>query len=88
MKLIECADGTIIFYCPACEMNHGINKTWVISKDMENPTITPSILSRTPNYKGIPDYKCHMFVKNGMIEYLSDCSHWMAGKTIKMEETK
>lgn len=29
--------------------------------------------------------KCHSFVTDGVIRYLSDCTHAMAGKEIKME---
>ncbi len=28
--------------------------------------------------------RCHSFVKNGHIEYLSDCTHSLAGQTIEM----
>lgn len=29
--------------------------------------------------------RCHLFVRNGMIEFLSDCTHKLAGKTVKLE---
>lgn len=29
---------------------------------------------------------CHTFVTNGQIQYLSDCTHEYAGKTVEMEE--
>ena len=28
--------------------------------------------------------RCHLFVRNGFIEYLPDCTHKLAGKTVKM----
>lgn len=27
-------------------------------------------------------YRCHSFIRNGRIEFLSDCSHKLAGKTV------
>jgi len=30
--------------------------------------------------------RCHTFVRNGMIEFLSDCSHSFAGQTIELPE--
>lgn len=33
---------------------------------------------------GAKEIRCHSFVRNGMIEYLSDCTHVLAGKTIPM----
>lgn len=29
---------------------------------------------------------CHSFVRDGMIQYLSDCTHSLAGQTVEMEE--
>lgn len=28
---------------------------------------------------------CHMFIRGGMIEYLNDCTHSLAGQTVPME---
>lgn len=28
---------------------------------------------------------CHSFVRNGKIEFLSDCTHELAGKTVELE---
>jgi hypothetical protein len=33
---------------------------------------------------GAKDMVCHIFVRNGQIEYLGDCTHDMAGKTVPM----
>ena len=30
--------------------------------------------------------RCHSFVRNGKIQYLNDCTHALAGKTVDMEE--
>lgn len=31
-------------------------------------------------------YRCHLFIRNGRIEYCHDCSHGLAGQTIDMVE--
>lgn len=31
-------------------------------------------------------YRCHSFVRNGMIEFLNDCSHEHAGQTMELPE--
>lgn len=35
---------------------------------------------------GFECVRCHSFVRNGMIEFLSDSSHSMAGKTVEIPE--
>lgn len=32
------------------------------------------------------DSVCHSFVKDGMIEYLTDCTHALSGQTLPLEE--
>jgi hypothetical protein len=73
------------FYCPGCKSNHRITvgtyqgrPAWTFDGDMESPTFSPSLLH--------PDIGCHLFVRRGQIEYLSDCRHHLAGKTVPMED--
>jgi hypothetical protein len=68
------------FYCPGCKHSHMFNEQWSFSGDMNAPTFSPSLL----NYTDLE--RCHLFVKNGKIEYLSDCKHALAGQTIEMED--
>ena len=41
-----------------------------------------------PDRKGVPfesaDVRCHTFVTDGRIQYLSDCTHHLAGQTIDL----
>lgn len=46
--------------------------------------LEPSVLTRS-NYNGEP-YVCHCFVRNGMIEFLSDCTHALAGQTVPVPD--
>ena len=70
-----------MFYCPGCKSNHVYDTRWGFNGNRDNPTFTPS-------YKA--DYGdgriCHLYVKNGNIEYLNDCFHEFKGQTIPMEE--
>lgn len=36
--------------------------------------------------KGYKNTICHSFIRNGKIQYLNDCTHELAGKTIDMEK--
>lgn len=73
--------GLFMFYCPGCKCSHGVTNIWKI--DIPNNTISPSVLVRSGNEKG--PTVCHSFVRNGTIQYLNDCTHNLAGKTVDME---
>jgi Family of unknown function (DUF6527) len=86
-------DGEIIGYiimCPACGFGHCFytnykdHPNWSFNGDLEKPTFSPSMLiheSPTGEIK-----RCHSFVRNGNIEFLTDCGHSMAGKTVSLPE--
>lgn len=90
-------DGEIVGHyvtCPACsqagveeihvfaaKMNNG-TPGWSFNGDLEKPTFSPSMLAQG-TYAGKP-YRCHSFVRDGKIEYLSDCTHALAGKTVEL----
>jgi hypothetical protein len=75
---------------------------WGFNGDFEKPTFSPSILERSGHCSGhfqgdIKDcyfckeglnlcYVCHSFVRDGMIQFLSDCTHELAGKTVPLED--
>jgi hypothetical protein len=54
---------------------------WTFNGDQHNPTVQPSILVD----KDRPERRCHLFIENGNIRYLSDCHHALRGKTVPME---
>lgn len=67
---------------------------WGFNGDENKPTITPSIKVTYPaNPEAKEEFKewreeriCHSFIKDGMIQYLSDCTHNLAGQTIELPE--
>ena len=93
LKKTEYKEGEYVFWCPGCQCEHSVNTeikgslhpVWSLSGSLDNPTIFPSICVTTkwsvPCFK---DKVCHLFIRNGKIEYLPDCTHELAGKTVDM----
>jgi len=85
-------DGHLIFWCPGCDMPHGIQTgqgagpRWGWNNDVEKPTFTPSILVRFPWGPEKKQCVCHSFVREGKIEFLSDCTHNLAGQTVSLPD--
>ena len=92
-------------WCPGCDELHGIEvgegkpSAWGWDKNLEAPTITPSIkVSGTQWSKDQSFYRanhhvpsggamtCHSFVRAGRWEFLGDCTHNLAGQTVDMVE--
>lgn len=87
----------VLFECPGCEEGHQIDTAkWEFNNDYENPTFSPSYLTWVdPNPKADPKFRngkyyngfrCHSFIRNGYIEFLSDCTHKLAGQTVRLPE--
>ena len=76
------------FWCAACKCGHWFRvgdapvqaKWWTFNGNTEKPTVTPSI--RVTSH---PITCCHLFITDGQIQYLADCTHELAGKTVPME---
>jgi hypothetical protein len=83
---------TYFFYCPGCREVHSLNHSWKFNGDIIRPTFTPSILvwrdaipdaiERFKEYR--KPYHCHSFITDGRIQFLSDCTHDLAGQTIDL----
>lgn len=70
--------------CPVQINVTGPHPVWGWNEDVYNPTFTPSILTRLPWGEERKEICNHVFVRNGKIQYLGDCSHEYAGKTIDL----
>lgn len=103
---LEKSKGMYLFWCPGCQCAHSVwteneghqHPIWNWNKDLEKPTVSPSILVNYRHPKGYSNenhapigYKgeydndvCHSFVRDGKIQYLADCTHELAGKTVDM----
>jgi hypothetical protein len=87
MKLRSLHDGLAQIWCPACNGGHTVrisgNGAWEFNGDFDRPTLTPSVLV---TWNGEPPMRCHSFVRDGRIEFLSDCTHALAGQTVDLLE--
>lgn len=83
MKILRRDDGGIWFWCEGCDHAHQFGTSWNITGTDDKPTVSPSILV---TYNGEPPSRCHSFIREGRIEYLSDCTHALAGKTVDLPD--
>lgn len=90
----------VYLWCPGCyvESGHGTHSPgvlgddgshpqteWTWNGDLLCPSFEPSYLTWTGDREK-PDTRCHSFIRNGQWQYLSDCTHTFAGKTVNMIE--
>jgi hypothetical protein len=71
-----------MFMCPGCGHEHAFTSIWIFNGDMDKPTVIPSILVDRDK----PERRCHSFIKDGKIQFLSDCHHALAGKIVDLPE--
>ena len=71
-----------IFFCPGCKCSHVVDARWTFNGDLDKPTFSPSLLCN-PDH---PASRCHTFIRDGNIEFLSDCFHELAGTTVEIPE--
>lgn len=83
------SDGQLIFNCPGCGCMHGVypkgmagaGPRWDIHSI--NPfTISPSLLVTMNHRDGAR--RCHSFIKDNHIQFLSDCTHELKSKTVPL----
>lgn len=102
MRAKHTSNERISFMCLGCGRRHvvqvgeGTGPRWSWNGSLEMPTSSPSVLVTWNEPSDNPDEfddtskdvkkVCHTFVRNGQIEYLSDCTHSLAGKTIDLPE--
>jgi Family of unknown function (DUF6527) len=85
-------DGTLIWECPGCGNGHGVPVVgahrWEWNQSLTKPTLSPSVkvLAHPTSKPFKPQPLCHIFMRDGRIEFLSDCGHALVGKTIEMED--
>lgn len=85
---------SLSFHCPGCRRGHGVpvdgSRGWVWNQNLEKPTLSPSILvtynGSDAGADGAPPAVCHSFVTDGRIQFLSDCTHELAGQTVDLPD--
>lgn len=63
-----------------------MNDGWTWNGSVDAPTFAPSILVRWRGYDEDKPVEtcCHSFVREGMIQFLTDCTHRLAGQTVPL----
>ncbi|RVD39051.1 ammonia monooxygenase [Mesorhizobium sp. M4A.F.Ca.ET.020.02.1.1] len=90
--------GRLMFWCPGCDEAHVIGPSWTFNGNFDRPTFQPSVLVTGVQKITDEEYdrvmagekieprplRCHSFVTDGQIQFLSDCTHARAGQTIAL----
>lgn len=90
MKLLPFTKGAEIvgysFYCPGCKHHHAFyvagRLVWQFNGDMERPTFSPSLV----NNKDDPKTRCHLFLRDGQLQFLGDCWHDLKNQTVPLPD--
>jgi hypothetical protein len=88
-------DYTLTFDCPGCKIGHVVylnhpgnihHPGWGWNNDVNNPTFSPSLLVEFPWWNGeaYDQKRCHSFIRDGQIQFLSDCTHELANQTVPL----
>lgn len=67
---------------------------WVFNGNMDTPTFTPSLMVKmgpmwpewSEAHGGRQFEICHSFIIEGRIQFLSDCTHKLAGQTVDLPD--
>ena len=102
MQKVKISAGRALFRCPGCGDLHQVavdppfenGARWNWNGSLTEPTFTPSILvTYSANPSAEEEFKewrterrCHSFVTNGHIQFLSDCTHQLAGQTVDLPD--
>jgi hypothetical protein len=88
-KIHDYGSGDWAFLCPGCGYEHSFRVNaddsrpqWKWNGSVEKPTFTPSLVV----FHGDPLRQCHSYVKEGNIQFLSDCFHNLKNKTVEIPD--
>lgn len=75
-----------LYICPGCGYEHAFGLKadgghHEFNMDLNNPTVSPSLVQ---NFT--PGKLCHSFIREGKIQFLSDCWHHLKGQTVELPE--
>lgn len=95
-KLRSQEGGLVAYWCQGCESCHSIRvnatdrPSWTWDGNVDAPTFSPSVLV---TYDGsdvgiddAPPERCHTFIRGGMVEFLGDSTHALAGQTLPLPD--
>lgn len=88
-------DGGYGHWCPGCKELHVIHTErpnhcgaqWAFDGNVAAPTFGPSINISAHDPEGeLPDERCHYFLKGGVLQFLGDCTHALAGQSVPLPQ--
>ncbi len=76
------------YHCPGCKHNHGVpSERWHWNGSVDVPTLSPSVRHFIPAGDNRAEQTtCHYHVRDGRIEFCSDCEHDLRGQTHELNE--
>lgn len=93
-KLRSLEGGQALFFCPGCRKGHAVRivpdggkPCWSYNGNPNAPTFRASIFVNPPGAYHVPSVPpCHSFVTDGQIQFLTDCTHALAGQTVPLPD--
>lgn len=84
---LKVKNGLGIFFCPGCQCSHRVTvngslQAWSWNGSEALPTLQPSLYYNCMD----PATRCHSFVTEGRIMFLTDSYHRLAGHTVDIPE--
>jgi hypothetical protein len=80
----------LYYWCQGCGKPHCVGTgpraatSWGWDGNIDAPTFSPSVLVTRSGPGWIE--RCHTFIRGGMVEFLSDCTHTLAGQTLPLPD--
>lgn len=86
----------LAFSCPGCSTlglsslhmvtvnSRAVSPSWEWDGRFDHPTISPSI--RVLCGIGETSHVCHSYLRDGVIEFLDDCTHELAGQKVPLPD--
>lgn len=73
-----------LYMCSGCKYEHAFalkieGGNHQFNMDLNNPTVSPSLVQGF-----VPGKMCHSFIRDGKIQFLSDCWHELRGQTVEL----
>jgi len=96
MKVIDCNNSSAkLIFCPGCKQGHAFytdskdspnGAVWTYNGNPRSPTFRPSMHVTYINSRSHRVTMCHSFVRDGMIQFLPDSRHDLAGQTVDLPD--
>lgn len=94
MKFHTTNEGSVTWFCPGCDEYHMAHvepapdgrkrPVWQWNRDLEKPTLSPSV--KVTGGRASGETRCHVYIRDGKIQFLGDCTHALAGQTVDVPD--